>query len=282
MRNSRAQQREQQGDDDLQRAIANSLRDAAAPVGPPPATRALQRSVDAWNMDGSSDAQAESGSWLRDAEEATGRLRGRCSFDGCPNQAEVGGHVWIKGEGCFIAPICRPCNRFNNPERMQGAGARLRANIEVTRTAMTEGMRNAGRRIAVGGGGGHSGNDGSWGAQNRARRECQACAKDIADRPESHQLCRGCYSSRGGNSFQPALRACQECGTDIGDQPPSHTRCFGCFGFSSRGSGTHGGSKRSRSAPRRQCRGCGTDISDRPASHSVCLECFRGGGRGGV
>ncbi len=27
-------------------------------------------------MDGSSDAQAESGSWLRDAEEATGRRRG--------------------------------------------------------------------------------------------------------------------------------------------------------------------------------------------------------------
>ena len=33
---------------------------------------------------------------------------------------------------------------------MQGAGARLRANIEVTTTAMTEGMRNAERRIAVG------------------------------------------------------------------------------------------------------------------------------------
>ncbi len=28
-------------------------------------------------MDGSSDAQAESGSWLRDAEEATGRRRRR-------------------------------------------------------------------------------------------------------------------------------------------------------------------------------------------------------------
>jgi len=276
MQHSRAQQREQQGDDDLQRAIANSLRDAAAPVGPPPATRALRRSVDAWNMDGSSDAQAESGSWLRDAEEATGRLRGRCSFDGCPNQAEVGGHVWIRGEGCFIAPICRPCNRFDNPERMQGAGARLRANIEVTRTAMTEGMRNAERRIAVGGGGGRSGN--GWGA----KRECQACAEDIADRPESHQLCRGCYSSRGGNSFHPPLRACQECGTDIGDQPASHTRCFGCFGFPSRGSGAHGGSSCGRSAPRRECRGCGTDISDRPASHSMCLECFRGGGRGGV
>ena len=35
--------------------------------------------VEAWNVDGSSDAQAESGSWLRGAEEATGRHHGRCS-----------------------------------------------------------------------------------------------------------------------------------------------------------------------------------------------------------
>lgn len=101
-------------------------------------TVSFDGAVEAWNMDGSSDTQAESGSWLRDAEEATGRRRGRCSFDGCPNQAEVGGHVWIRGEGCFIAPICRPCNRHDNPERMQGAGACLRANIVVTKTAMTD------------------------------------------------------------------------------------------------------------------------------------------------
>ena len=101
-------------------------------------TVSFDGAVEAWNMDGSSDAQAESGSWLRDAEEATGRRRGRCSFDGCPNQAEVGGHVWIRGEGCFIAPICRPCNRHDNPERMQGAGACLRANIVVTKTAMSD------------------------------------------------------------------------------------------------------------------------------------------------
>jgi hypothetical protein len=216
----------------------------------------LDEAVEAWNMDGSSDAQAESGSWLRDAEEATGRRRGRCSFDGCPNQAEVGGHVWIRGEGCFIAPICRPCNRYDNPERMQGAGARLRANIDVTEAAITEGMRNAERRIAVGGGGGGGGRSGggSWGAQERARRECQACGEDIADQPESHQLCRG------------------------------------CFGFSSQGSrgrggssGSSSGSSRGRRAPRhrRECQECGTDISDRPANHSVCLGCFRGGGGGG-
>jgi hypothetical protein len=154
--------------------------------------------VEAWNMDGSSDAQAESGSWLRDAEEATGRRRGRCSFDGCPNQAEVGGHVWIKGEGCFIAPICRPCNRYDNPERMQGAGARLRANIDVTTTAMTEGMRNAERRIAVGGGGGGGGGSGGSRRAPRHRRECQECGTDINDRPANHSVCLGCFRGGGG------------------------------------------------------------------------------------
>eukprot|EP00949_MAST-11_sp_MAST-11-sp1_P003348 g3348.t1 len=108
----------------------------------------LEDAAEAWNIDGSSDAQAHSGSWLRDAEKATGRQRGRCSFEGCANRAEVGGHVWIKGIGCFLAPICRQCNFAGNEDRYQGAGARLRKNIEVMRTRMTDGMKNAPRRIA--------------------------------------------------------------------------------------------------------------------------------------
>ena len=101
----------------------------------------LERPVEAWNIEGSSDARSECGSWLKDAEEATGRKRGRCSFEGCSNQATVGGHVWLKHMGCFIAPICKACNWHNNRSRIQGAGACLRQNIEVTKTGMTEGMK---------------------------------------------------------------------------------------------------------------------------------------------
>lgn len=107
----------------------------------------LTEPVEAWNIDGSSDAQAESGSWIKDAEEATGRRRGRCSFAGCPNLAQVGGHVWIRQMGCFIAPICKPCNSCDNQSRYQGAGARLRQNIEVMETEVTEGMRHVERRV---------------------------------------------------------------------------------------------------------------------------------------
>lgn len=102
---------------------------------------------EAWNVDGSSDARAEGGSWIKAAKEATGRRRGRCSFAGCHNLAEVGGHVWIRKMGCFIAPICKPCNSCDNQTRMQGARARLRQKIEVTETEMTEGMRNVRRRV---------------------------------------------------------------------------------------------------------------------------------------
>ena len=109
----------------------------------------LTESVEAWNVDGSSDARPRGGSWLQTAETETGRRRGRCSFAGCCNGAQVGGHVWIRGEGCFVAPICRSCNRCDNPSRMQGAGARLRGHIDVVRAEVTWGMRNAPRRLAV-------------------------------------------------------------------------------------------------------------------------------------
>lgn len=136
--------------------------------------------VEAWNMDGSSDAVAGYGSsWLRHAEEATGRRRGLCSFKDCPHRADVGGHVWIKRWGCFIAPICRSCNNINNEERMQGAGALLRPNVEVTKTQMTEGMRTANRRVLP----------------SRARL-CGGCERDISDRPDTHELCLGCWRGR--------------------------------------------------------------------------------------
>ena len=113
----------------------------------------LERSVEAWNIDGSSSATPEGTSFIQDAMNATGRRVGRCSFDGCDRPAVVGGHIWIaKREGAqfgrpFIAPICRQCNSPRNTYRMQNAGARLRANIAVTPVSFTQDMRQAERRI---------------------------------------------------------------------------------------------------------------------------------------
>jgi len=139
----------------------------------------IAESIVAWNVDGSSDAKAITGSWIRDAELATGRRRGMCSYLGCNKAAEVGGHIYIAQQGFFIAPICSACNSHTNVDRMQGAKARLRANIEVTRVEETQGMRNADRRIAV------------------PVRRCQICRHDITDRPDNHTQCLECYH-RGG------------------------------------------------------------------------------------
>ena len=193
----------------------------------------IDHAVEAWNVDGSSDAQAASGSWLGSVEEATGRRRGRCSFEGCHARAEVGGHVWVRGNGCFIAPICRKCNCHTNLRRVQGAGARLRVNIEVVKTQVTTGMRNAERRGVAGGG-----------------RRCASCKSDISDRPASHASCYLCW--QGGSTNQLARyaasgrscvktnrirkdgrsggrRRCASCKADISDRPASHASCYRCW-----------------------------------------------------
>ena len=151
----------------------------------PPEVLILKETFSAWNYDGSSDAVAQSGSWLRDAEEATGRKRGRCSFDGCGRQAEVGGHVHMARIGCVIAPICRECNNPNNQSRRMGAGARLRKNIEVTRSDVTEGMRNAVRRTPDA--------KTAGGKRQRHSRLCESCNDDIASRPAGHTQCYSCW-----------------------------------------------------------------------------------------
>lgn len=108
----------------------------------------LEDSLQAWNVDGSSDAVApHCTSWIELLEDATGRRRGKCSFAGCERMAEVGGHLWIKREGCFLAPICKACNHPLTKARWQGAGSRLRENIEVMRVPITSGMRRASRRF---------------------------------------------------------------------------------------------------------------------------------------
>jgi hypothetical protein len=186
--------------------------------------------VEAWNADGTADAVPFlAGSWIAEAEAVTGRRRGRCSFEGCPNMAEVGGHVWVWSIGCVIAPICRLCNNPRNMERRQGGGSRLRANIEVFRTHMTEGMSNAERRFA-----------------QEPRRWCERCGIDISDRPPNHTVCLNCFRGdrgrahhdiydRGHRAYGFATpqnmnaRSCMSCGTDISDRPPNHTVCLRCY-----------------------------------------------------
>ncbi len=108
----------------------------------------LERAVHAWNIDGSADAVPRMHSFIRDAERATGRRRGRCSYEGCERDAVVGGHVHARGFGAVIAPICRECNSPRNLSRRQGSGSRLRAGIAVTRAEVTEGMLTEDRRYA--------------------------------------------------------------------------------------------------------------------------------------
>ena len=151
---------------------------------PPGEVLDLEESISAWNVDGSSDAVSQSGSWIRDAENATGRRRGRCSFEGCGNRSEVGGHVYMARIGCVIAPICKPCNRSSNQDRMQGAGARLRANIQVTRTFMTHGMHTTARRVPN-----------PAPKIRKQQRRCVSCNGDISSRPVGHALCYKCWTS---------------------------------------------------------------------------------------
>ena len=71
---------------------------------------------------------------------------------------------------------------------MQGAGARLRKNIEVTRTPLTWGMRTAVRRVP----------DAMLRRskkQQRRKRQCISCNDDISKRPVSHTQCYGCWTS---------------------------------------------------------------------------------------
>ena len=68
---------------------------------------------------------------------------------------------------------------------MQGAGARLRANIEVTRTFMTTGMHTAARRVPT---------TTSAPAIRKRQRRCVSCDNDISSRPAGHALCYKCWT----------------------------------------------------------------------------------------
>ncbi len=204
-------------------------------------TLRLSEPVEAWNVDGAADAVPDlTGSWIAEAEAVTGRRRGRCSFEGCPNMAEVGGHVWLVRIGCVLAPICRPCNNPRNMARRQGGGSYLRANIEVFRTHMTEGMFNAPQLFAEE-------------PVTHARR-CERCGVDISDRPPNHAVCLNCYSG------------------DRGRARLDHDNIYARGMHNAERRYAEGSERPER--PGRWCRVCEIDISDMPANYLVCSACY--------
>ena len=193
----------------------------------------LRRNLSAWNVDGSSQDRLENVSWIRMWERGTGQRRGRCSYSGCQNKAQVGGHIWIARSGVFIAPICHACNYHENANRMQGANATLEEGSLVIESEHTEEMAIAERRIAV-----RVCAECGFNIANRPpnhtlcltcwhrmqQRKCDTCGDDISDRPQNHTLCLACYYGR-----QQARRSCEVCGADISDRPQNHRVCYPCF-----------------------------------------------------
>ena len=165
----------------------------------------LSRGVEAWNIDGSSTDQLDGQSWIAFWEEQTKLKRGKCSYVSCSRRSEHGGHVWMKGHGPCIVPICSGCNSPCTAYRMQqadGNNSRLRAGTTVVHISMTQDMMTAQRRIVV--------------------RCCESCKCDISDRPTNHTVCLDCW--RGIRS-----RCCESCKCDISDRPTNHTVCLDCW-----------------------------------------------------
>ena len=52
--------------------------------------------------------------WRQCWQENTGKQFERCSFFGCANDADAGGHLWMNGRPSnnfqYIALICKSCN----------------------------------------------------------------------------------------------------------------------------------------------------------------------------
>jgi hypothetical protein len=177
-----------------------------------PRIEQLRKSMKAWNMDGSSTDKCQSAdgtnvSWIKHWENATGKKRTVCSYADCSQRGQHGGHIWIKGKGVYIAPICKDCNSPRNARRMQNANNGQHSNIRrgttVVQTDFTEDMACAERRIA------------------EPERTCELCCDDISQRPSSHTLCLSC--------FMEESRRCVSCRGDISQRPSSHTLCLPCF-----------------------------------------------------
>lgn len=171
--------------------------------------------VHAWNIDGSSSDKVPDMSWIKVWEAATGDLRGLCSFVDCRRQSELGGHLWIKRRGAHLAPICAPCNRWDNAARMQHAEGRhssLRPGTKLLPVELTDDMRAAERRIA------------------QDSRECEHCGTNIDRRPPSHRQCYACYKSqRQPPPPKRRKRSCQQCGCSLTRAPSTHRFCRACY-----------------------------------------------------
>ena len=164
----------------------------------------LSRAADAWNMDGSGTDKLYGQSWIIFWEEQTGLRRNKCSYKGCKRRGVHGGHVWLKGHGVCITPICSGCNNPHNIARWQqygGGNSSVIAGTTVVRVSMTRNMKTAQRMIAV--------------------RCCESCEQDISDRPTNHTLCLDCW--------RDSIRCCESCEQNISDRPRNHTLCLDCW-----------------------------------------------------
>lgn len=187
----------------------------------------LNKRVQAWNVDGSSTADLDRSShtsWINLWEETTGRKRGMCSYSNCEEHAQVGGHVWLKDNGVFITPLCKGCNHYANPNRMQSREGRkhpfLRAGTVVVRARYTADMKAAERRFSI--------------DEAGFTRLCISCNCDISRQPKSHTQCLSCFKSsrsfygKEGNR-RSFVRRCSTWNADISDRPRSHQQCYNCY-----------------------------------------------------
>lgn len=190
----------------------------------------LNKDVRAWNVDGSSNAKRPSSSWIGHWEHMTGLTRDRlCSYSDCNTVAKYGGHVWLKGHGVFIAPLCQICNRYWNAERMQnmeGNDSFLRKGTTVVRVEYSDGMKKANRRFSL-----------NEEEEEEPVRRCSDCNTDISDRPDSHTRCLRCFRSSRAYKANAAgkrreddyTRLCINCRANISEQPENHRQCPRCF-----------------------------------------------------
>lgn len=85
-------------------------------------------SARAQNVIGSSEDRRK-GSWIKYWEKYTGRKARTCSYLGCSNQADVGGHLFLarySRQYTYITAICYSCN---NQKHQDGEYYDMKSNV---------------------------------------------------------------------------------------------------------------------------------------------------------
>jgi hypothetical protein len=80
--------------------------------------KVIIENCEAKNVYGSSCDRSNAG-WINDWERVTGRTANKCVYLGCGNEAEVGGHLYLKRYSVnytYLAPICYSCNNSKEGE----------------------------------------------------------------------------------------------------------------------------------------------------------------------